>query len=236
MEIINFKVLFIIEVGVLCKMVDCYQIIGVFVDGLLVFDNVIDFEVVQIKKIDLLVVGCVNVLVVFDLEVGNMFVKSLLFLVGVDVVGIVLGVCVLIILISCVDMVMIWFVFCVVVVLVVKVCCESGKVIGQGEVMIDVIFVFNVGLLSIKFCVFDIGGNEFVLLMCGQIEGLYMVLSFVVVDVQGIWIGEKKWDLGIVFGYQGGFDYIGEFLCGYCEGMWLIVVGYCVVYGGLEFV
>lgn len=112
------------DVVVLCKMVDCGQIEGGVLDGLLVFDNVVFVVVVCIKGIVLEVVGQVDVLVVFDLESGNMFVKQLEYLGGVVSVGIVFGVCVFIVLISCVDLCELCIVLCVVVILLVYCYCN----------------------------------------------------------------------------------------------------------------
>lgn len=79
------------------------QILCCIVDGLFVLDNVISVEVVCIKNIESLVVGDVDVLVVFDIEVGNILYKMLLDLGGVKGVGFVFGVVVFIVLMSCLD-------------------------------------------------------------------------------------------------------------------------------------
>ena len=75
-------------------------------DGPLALDNAISLESVKIKKIDSPVAGRANVLVVPDLEAGNMLAKSLSFLAGADAAGIVLGARVPIILTSRADSVM----------------------------------------------------------------------------------------------------------------------------------
>lgn len=91
METVNPKVPSTIEAAALCKMVDRGQITGAVVDGPLALDNAIDLESVRIKKIDSPVAGRANVLMVPDLESGNMLAKSLSFLAGADAAGIVLG-------------------------------------------------------------------------------------------------------------------------------------------------
>ena len=91
METINPKVPSTIEAGALCKMADRGQITGAILDGPLALDNAISLESVAIKKIDSPVAGRANVLVVPDLEAGNMLAKSLSFLAGADAAGIVLG-------------------------------------------------------------------------------------------------------------------------------------------------
>jgi phosphate acetyltransferase len=106
METINPDVPSTIEAGALCKMADRGQITGAIVDGPLALDNAINLESVAIKKIDSPVAGRANVLVVPDLESGNMLAKSLSFLAGADAAGIVLGAKVPIILTSRADSVM----------------------------------------------------------------------------------------------------------------------------------
>ena len=106
METVNPKVPSTVEAGALCKMADRGQITGAIVDGPLALDNAISLESVKIKKIDSPVAGRANVLVVPDLEAGNMLAKSLSFLAGADAAGIVLGARVPIILTSRADSVM----------------------------------------------------------------------------------------------------------------------------------
>ena len=106
METVNPKVPSTIEAAALCKMADRGQITGALLDGPLALDNAINLESVKIKKIDSPVAGRANVLVVPDLEAGNMLAKSLSFLAGADAAGIVLGARVPIILTSRADSVM----------------------------------------------------------------------------------------------------------------------------------
>jgi hypothetical protein len=91
MELVNPKIPSTVEAGALCKMADRGQITGAIVDGPLALDNAISLESVRIKAIDSPVAGRANVLVVPDLEAGNMLAKSLSFLAGADAAGIVLG-------------------------------------------------------------------------------------------------------------------------------------------------
>jgi phosphate acetyltransferase len=79
------------------------QITGGILDGPLALDNAINEEAAAIKHIVSPVAGCANVLVVPDLEAGNMLAKSLTFLAGADGAGIVLGARVPIILTSRAD-------------------------------------------------------------------------------------------------------------------------------------
>jgi phosphate acetyltransferase len=103
METVNPKIPSTIEAAALCKMADRGQITGAILDGPLALDNAINLESVRIKKIDSPVAGRANVLVVPDLEAGNMLAKSLSFLAGADAAGIVLGARVPIILTSRAD-------------------------------------------------------------------------------------------------------------------------------------
>ena len=91
METVNPKVLSTIEAAALCKMADRGQITGATLDGPLALDNAISLSAAKIKKIASPVAGRANVLIVPDLEAGNMLAKSLSFLAGADAAGIVLG-------------------------------------------------------------------------------------------------------------------------------------------------
>jgi phosphate acetyltransferase len=91
METVNPKVPSTIEAAALCKMADRGQITGGILDGPLALDNAISEEAAAIKEIVSPVAGRANVLVVPDLEAGNMLAKSLSFLAGADAAGIVLG-------------------------------------------------------------------------------------------------------------------------------------------------
>ena len=103
METVTAKVPSTIDAAALCKMADRGQITGGLLDGPLALDNAISPEAAAIKKIASPVAGRANVLVVPDLEAGNMLAKSLSFLAGADAAGIVLGARVPIILTSRAD-------------------------------------------------------------------------------------------------------------------------------------
>jgi len=91
METVNPNVPSTLEAAALCKMADRGQITGGILDGPLALDNAISPEAAAIKHIVSPVAGRANVLVVPDLEAGNMLAKSLSFLAGADAAGIVLG-------------------------------------------------------------------------------------------------------------------------------------------------
>jgi phosphate acetyltransferase len=103
METVTSKVPSTIEAAALCKMAERGQITGALLDGPLALDNAISPEAAAIKKIASPVAGRANILVVPDLEAGNMLAKSLSFLAKADAAGIVLGARVPIILTSRAD-------------------------------------------------------------------------------------------------------------------------------------
>jgi phosphate acetyltransferase len=102
-EQVNAKIPSTIDAAALCKMADRGQITGGLLDGPLALDNAISPEAASIKGIHSEVAGRANVLVVPDLEAGNMLAKNLTFLSGADAAGIVLGAKVPIILTSRAD-------------------------------------------------------------------------------------------------------------------------------------
>jgi phosphate acetyltransferase len=118
METINAKVPSTIEAAALCKMAERGQITGALLDGPLALDNAISPKAAVIKQIVSPVAGRANVLVVPDLEAGNMLAKSLSFLAQADAAGIVLGARVPIILTSRADSLLTRLASCAVAVLV----------------------------------------------------------------------------------------------------------------------
>ena len=105
-ETVNPKIPSTIEAGALCKMADRGQITGAIVDGPLAFDNAVSLEAAAIKHLTSPVAGRANVILVPDLEAGNMLAKSLTFMVHADAAGIVLGARVPVILTSRADSVL----------------------------------------------------------------------------------------------------------------------------------
>ena len=80
-----------LDAASLCKMADRGQITGALLDGPLAFDNAISVEAARIKKITSPVAGRANILLVPDLEAGNILAKQLTFLSKADAAGVVLG-------------------------------------------------------------------------------------------------------------------------------------------------
>ncbi|MDE2378748.1 phosphate acetyltransferase [Bradyrhizobium sp.] len=90
-ETVTTKIPSTIEAAALCKMADRGQITGGVLDGPLAFDNAIDVEAARIKGIKSEVAGRAQILVVPDLEAGNMLAKNLAYFAKADGAGIVLG-------------------------------------------------------------------------------------------------------------------------------------------------
>ena len=90
-ETVTTKIPSTIDAAALCKMADRGQITGGLLDGPLAFDNAIDVEAARIKGIKSEVAGRAQILVVPDLEAGNMLAKNLAYFAKADSAGIVLG-------------------------------------------------------------------------------------------------------------------------------------------------
>src|SRR6266480_1322236 len=90
-ETVTSKIPSTIEAAALCKMADRGQITGGELDGPLAFDNAIDVEAARIKGIKSEVAGRAQILLVPDLEAGNMLAKNLAYFAKADGAGIVLG-------------------------------------------------------------------------------------------------------------------------------------------------
>jgi len=119
-ETVNPAITSTVEAAALCKMADRGQITGGVLDGPLAFDNAVSEEAARIKGIDSPVAGRADVLVVPDLESGNMLYKQLVYLAGADAAGVVLGARVPIILTSRADSVRIRLASCALAVLLAQ--------------------------------------------------------------------------------------------------------------------
>jgi phosphate acetyltransferase len=102
-ETVESRIRSTIEAAALCKMADRDQITGAIVDGPLAFDTAINLEAARIKGLASAVAGTADILVVPDLESGNMLAKQLEYLANAKAAGIVLGARVPIILTSRAD-------------------------------------------------------------------------------------------------------------------------------------
>jgi phosphate acetyltransferase len=90
-ETVTPKIPSTIDAAALCKMAERGQITGGILDGPLAFDNAVDPEAAKIKGLKSEVAGRAQILVVPDLEAGNMLAKNLTLLAKADAAGIVLG-------------------------------------------------------------------------------------------------------------------------------------------------
>lgn len=90
-EVVNPKMQATVDAAVLCKMLDRGQITDAILDGPLAFDNAINTEAARTKNITSQVAGDADILLVPEIEAGNMLAKQLSFLANADAAGIVCG-------------------------------------------------------------------------------------------------------------------------------------------------
>jgi len=129
-ETVTSKMPATIDAAALCKMAERGQITGALLDGPLAFDNAISAEAARTKGIKSEVAGDPDILMVPDLEAGNILAKLLTFLANADSAGLVLGARVPIILTSRADSVRARIASCAVAMLVAHARRASG---GQGK-------------------------------------------------------------------------------------------------------
>ena len=90
-ETVNPKMASTLDAAALCKMADRGQIVGGLLDGPLAFDNAISVEAADAKGIRSAVAGRADILIVPDIEAGNMLAKQLFYLSNAQSAGIVMG-------------------------------------------------------------------------------------------------------------------------------------------------
>lgn len=90
-ETVSPRIKSTLDAAVLCKMAERGQITGGVLDGPLAFDNAVSREAARSKGIRSAVAGRADILIVPDLEAGNMLAKQLEYLAGAQIAGIVLG-------------------------------------------------------------------------------------------------------------------------------------------------
>jgi phosphate acetyltransferase len=127
-ETVTPKIPSTIDAAALCKMAERGQISGALLDGPLAFDNAISKEAAAIKGIRSEVAGDADILLVPDLEAGNILAKQLTFLGNADAAGIVLGARVPIILTSRADTVRARLASCAIAVLLVEWRRQAGAI------------------------------------------------------------------------------------------------------------
>jgi phosphotransacetylase/acyl dehydratase len=119
-ETVNPAIPSTIDAAALCKMAERGQISGGLVDGPLAFDNAVSTLAAREKGINSQVAGVADILVVPDMESGNMLAKQLTFLAGADAAGVVMGARVPVILTSRADVPRARIASCAVAVLLVQ--------------------------------------------------------------------------------------------------------------------
>ena len=122
-----------LDAAALCKMADRGQITGALLDGPLAFDNAISEAAAREKGIVSSVAGKAQILVVPDLEAGNMLAKQLTFLGGADAAGVVLGARVPIILTSRADSLRTRLASCAVATLLARAATNAAPGLPQGS-------------------------------------------------------------------------------------------------------
>ena len=157
-ETVTSKIPSTIEAAALCKMADRGQITGAVLDGPLAFDNAIDMEAARIKGIKSEVAGRAQILVVPDLESGNMLAKNLAYFAKADGAGIVLGARVPIVLTSRADSPRARMASAAVAALYANARRRSAPIAARVIAM-DTILVVNAGSSSVKFQVFTVEGE-----------------------------------------------------------------------------
>jgi phosphate acetyltransferase len=90
-ETVNPNIASTLDAAALCKMADRRQIVGAILDGPLAFDNAISERAASLKKIHSPVAGRADILLVPNIEAGNMLAKQLQYFAGADSAGVVLG-------------------------------------------------------------------------------------------------------------------------------------------------
>jgi len=90
-ETVSSKITSTLDAAALCKMADRKQITGAVLDGPLAFDTAVSAEAAAIKGLVSAVAGVADILLVPDLESGNMLAKQLEYLGGAEMAGVVLG-------------------------------------------------------------------------------------------------------------------------------------------------
>jgi phosphotransacetylase len=90
-EMVQTKMPATLDGAILAKMADRGQIVGGIVDGPLDLDAAVDAEAARIKHISSPVAGCADVLIVPNIEAGNMVYKNLAFMADAQIAGLVVG-------------------------------------------------------------------------------------------------------------------------------------------------
>ncbi len=132
LETVTPKIVSTIDAAALCKMAERGQITGAVLDGPLAFDTAVSAEAAKIKGLRSAVAGVADILIVPDLESGNMLAKQLEYLGGAELAGVVVGARVPIVLTSRADSVRARLASCAVAVLCAH-AAAAAEEIGAPE-------------------------------------------------------------------------------------------------------
>ena len=186
-ETVTDKLRSTLDAAAFCKMADRGQITGGDLDGPLAFDNAISLEAARTKGIVSTVAGQADILLVPDLEAGNMLAKQLTFFDGADGAGIVLGARLPIILTSRADPPRTRLASAALALLLVQA--------KRAGLIMDAVLTFNAGSSSIKFALFE-RGEEPRRMAHGAIDAIGHAPHLQAFDMQGGLLTEKRWTRG----------------------------------------
>ena len=224
-----------LDAAALCKMADRDQIVGGILDGPLAFDNAISKEARSTKGIRSEVAGDPDILLVPDLEAGNILAKQLTFLANADSAGLVLGARVPIILTSRADSVRSRIASCAVALLAAHARRRSFRLRRRSAGMNDYALVLNAGSSSLKFCIFEVSsGGPWRVEARGQIEGIGTAPRFTAKDGAGRSLADDTLDPAI-HDARAALDALAVWLRSQYQGARVLGVGHRVVHGGARY-
>ena len=233
METVNPNVPSTIEAAALCKMADRGQITGGILDGPLALDNAISLDSVKIKKIKSPVAGRANMLIVPDLEAGNMLAKSLTFLAHADAAGIVLGARVPIILTSRADSVMARLASCAVAALIAAARREALPKRSPERSWPTPFSSSTPARPASSSRCSSRRERDLELVVRGQVERPRYRAALHSHGRGGKTVGEKRWGAGAKLGHEGALAHVVDWLQREHGGEHrLAAVGHRVVHGG----
>ena len=236
-ETVTSKMPATLDAAALCKMAERGQITGAILDGPLAFDNAISAEAARIKGIRSEVGGDPDILLVPDLEAGNILAKQLSFLANADSAGLVLGARVPIILTSRADTVRSKIASCAVAVLAAHARQQSRRTATTRRSQshgADISLVLNAGSSSLKFCVYSAAEREWQLETRGQIDGIGTSPRFTAKNGQGEKIADERLD-GTVTDARTALDSLAAWLRSQYRDARVLAVGHRVVHGGARY-
>ena len=233
-ETVTSKIPSTIEAAALCKMADRGQITGGLLDGPLAFDNAIDLEAARIKGIKSEVAGRAQILLVPDLEAGNMLAKNLAYFAKADSAGIVLGARVPVVLTSRADSARARMASCAVACALrtcqAPACANSCRVIAM-----DTILVVNAGSSSVKFQVFSVEGEgKLQRQIKGQMDGIGSRPRLRASGANGDPLADRAYPIEAIPDVPAAMGIAGEWLRDELR-ITPMAVGHRVVHGGPDY-